>query len=167
MITPQDNIQPRIETLPEKKFVGKRMRMSFSKNKTYDLWRNFMPRRREIKNNISVDLFSIEIYPRQFFDNFNPDAEFEKWAAIEVTEFDQIPDGMETLVSPQGLYAVFVHKGPASTGAKTYRYIFETWLPNSQFLLDNRPHLAVMGETYKKDDPASEEELWIPVKPKR
>jgi len=123
-----------------------------------------MPRRCEIKNNIDSFLYSIEVYPPQFFDNFNPRAEFEKWAAIEVTDFEEIPDGMETMTSPEGLYAVFLHKGPASTGQKTYQYIFEAWLPNSDFLLDDRPHFAMMGEKYKKDDPGSEEELWIPVK---
>ena len=164
-MTQPSNVQYRIETLSEKKFIGMRRLMSFSENKTTQLWRNFMPRRNEIKNNIGTDLYSIEVFPPQFFDNFNSDAEFEKWAAIEVTDFNQISDGMETLTSPQGLYTVFVHRGPASTGEKTYRYIFETWLPNSQFLLDNRPHFAIMGEKYKKDDPDFEEELWIPVKP--
>jgi AraC family transcriptional regulator len=42
-----------------------------------------------------------------------------------------IPEGMETLVLPAGLYAVFIHKGPASTGPATYQYIFETWLPGA------------------------------------
>jgi AraC family transcriptional regulator len=39
------------------------------------------------------------------------------------------------------------------------------WLPDSGFELDNRPHFAVMGEKYKRDDDASEEEIWIPVRP--
>ncbi len=101
-----------------------------------------------------------------FFDNFNPDKEFEKWAAVEVEDFNGVPDEMETLKTPGGLYAVFLHKGPARKGVETYQYIFRTWLPNSTYLLDNRPHFAVMGIKYKKDSPDSEEELWIPVKPK-
>ena len=160
-------MEPKIEKLSEKKLVGKRMIMSFSKNKTYELWRNFMPRRKEIKNNISTELYSIELYTELFFNNFNPDAEFEKLAAIEVADFLTIPDEMETITLPDGLYAVFIHKGPASAGQKTYQYIFETWLPNSDFLLDNRPHFAIMGEKYKNEDPNSEEEIWIPIKRKQ
>ena len=72
---------------------------------------------------------------------------------------------MESIASPEGLYAVFVHKGPASEGPRTYQNIFATWLPNSDFILDNRPHFAIMGEKYKREDSDSEEELWIPVKP--
>jgi len=159
-------MEPQIKILTEKKFLGKRRIMSFSDNKTAELWKSFMPRRKEILNGIGSELYSIEVYAPSFFNNFNPDAEFEKWAAIEVSDFQPIPDGMETMISPEGLYAVFVHKGPASAGPKTYRYIFGTWLPSSDFLLDDRPHFAIMGQKYKHEDPGSEEELWIPVKPK-
>lgn len=72
----------RIENIASKKLVGKRTLMSFSKNKTFDLWRSFMPKRKEIHNNIGADLYSIQIYAPHFFDNFNPNAEFEKWAAL-------------------------------------------------------------------------------------
>ena len=155
---------PRIEILPEKKFVGKRIKMSFSNNQTHELWKSFMPSRREIKNNIGSDLYSVEVYEPLYFNNFNPEKEFDKWAAVEVTDFEKVPDDMDTLILPRGLYAVFLHKGAAGKGPETYQYIFGTWLPASDFLLDNRPHFAVMGEKYKNDDPDSEEEVWIPVK---
>lgn len=157
-------MKPGIETLTEKKFVGKRMAMSFSNNKTFELWRSFMPMRKEIQNQIGTKLYSIEVYPPCFFDDFNPGAEFEKWAALEVTEVQSVPTGLETITSPAGLYAVFVHKGPASDGPKTYEYIFATWLPESEHVLDNRPHFAIMGEKYKSEDPNSEEEIWIPIR---
>ena len=139
-------MKPKIETLREKKLVGKRLKMSFARNRTAELWRVFMPRRNEIKNRIGTDLYSIEVYAPLFWNNFTPDSEFEKWAVIEVADFDGIPDDMEAIQIPSGLYAVFVHRGPASTGPKTYGYIFETWLPDSNFSLDNRPHFAVMGQ---------------------
>ena len=138
--------------------------MSFSNNQTHELWKSFMPSRREIKNNIGSDLYSVEVYEPLYFNNFNPEKEFDKWAVVEVTDFETVPEDMETLISPRGLYAVFLHKGAASKGPETYQYIFGTWLPASDFLLDNRPHFAVMGEKYKNDDPDSEEEVWIPVK---
>lgn len=140
--------------------------MSFSDNKTSQLWKSFMPIRHEIQNNIGTELYSVEVYPALFFDSFNPGATFEKWAAVEVRDFNSVPETMETLLSPEGLYAVFVHKGPASEGPKTYQYIFQTWLPGSDYALDNRPHFAIMGEKYKQYDADSEEELWIPVKNK-
>lgn len=159
-------MQPEIEILKEKKLAGKRIRMSLSGNKTGELWRNFMPTRREIKNNIGSELYSVEVYDPQYFNNFNPETEFDKWAAIEVTDFDTVPNEMETITLPGGLYAVFLYKGPANEVPKTYQYIFGTWLQDSDFVLDNRPHFAVMNEKYKNEDPDSEEELWIPIKPK-
>jgi AraC family transcriptional regulator len=157
-------LEPRIEILPEKKFVGKRIKMSFSNNKTWELWRSFMPVRREIKNIIGTELYSIEVYEPLYFNNYNPEKEFDKWATVEVTDFEKVPDDMDTLILPRGLYAVFIHKGAAGKGPETYQYIFGTWLPASDFQLDDRPHFAVMGEKYKNDDPDSEEEVWIPVK---
>ncbi|HEY5122099.1 MAG TPA: GyrI-like domain-containing protein [Ignavibacteria bacterium] len=161
-------MEPRIETLTEKKLIGKRIRMTFSNNKTFELWKSFMTERKEIKNSKTNDLFSMQEYDESFdFKNFNQDAEFEKWAAMEVSDFGIIPDEMEFYTLTGGLYAVFIHKGAASKGPKTFQYIFGTWLPGSDYILDNRPHFEVLGEKYKNEDPASEEEIWIPIKPKK
>jgi AraC family transcriptional regulator len=159
-------MEPRIETLSEKLFVGQNTTMSLASNTTSALWQRFMPGRAEIKNKIGDELYSIEVYDEHHFDHFNVHAEFEKWAAVEVADFTAVPESMRTLRMPAGLYAVFIHKGPASLGPKTYEYIFTTWLPNSDYTLDTRPHFAVMGEKYKANDPNSEEELWIPIRPK-
>ncbi len=83
-----------------------------------------MPVRNEVQNVVGKELYSIEIYPVDFFNDFDPGKIFEKWAAIEVNDFNNIPDSMYTLITPRGLYAVFIHKGPASEGPKTYNYIF-------------------------------------------
>jgi AraC family transcriptional regulator len=159
-------MQPRIETLTEKKLIGQRIKMSYSDNKTFELWRGFMPRRKEIKNAVVPELYSLEIYPEGFFSKFSPERQFEKWAAVEVKSFESVPGGLETLILPGGLYAVFIHRGPASAGPRTYSHIFETWLPqNPDYRLDDRPHFALMGEKYRNEDPDSEEEIWIPLKP--
>ena len=160
-------MEPTFETLSEKKLVGKHMKMTLSENRTGELWRSFMPRRKEIRNNLTNDLFSIQVYDPPFDpDHFNQDTPFEKWAAIEVADFETIPSDMEPIILPGGLCAVFIHKGAASSGADTFRYIFGTWLPDSDYSLDNRPHFEILGAKYKNDDPASEEEVWIPVKSK-
>lgn len=160
-------MQPRIETLSEKKLIGKRMIMSLSNNKTPELWKSFMPRRREIQNSIGANLYSMQIYDPLYFSNFDSNADFEKWVTIEVTDFDKVPDEMETFTLIGGLYAVFIHKGDVSSASKTFQYIFATWLPNSDYILDNRPHFEILGEKYKNNDPTSEEEIWIPIQLKK
>ncbi|PSK81140.1 hypothetical protein CLV93_111117 [Prolixibacter denitrificans] len=52
--------------------------MSFADNQTGELWKSFMPRRREITNNVNQDLISMQVYPSGFFANFNPTTPFEK-----------------------------------------------------------------------------------------
>jgi AraC family transcriptional regulator len=147
----------------EKILVGKSAKMSFVNNKTFELWRSFMPEKGKIQNQIPVNLFSVEVYPDNFFRDFNPANEFDKWAAVEVSNLTEIPAGMDSLIIPQGLYGVFIHKGPASKGKDTYDYIFNRWLPVSDYSLDNRPHFALMDNRYKNESEDSEEEIWIPV----
>lgn len=160
-------MQPRIENLLEKKLIGKRLKMSFAENRTMELWRSFMPGRNEIKNRVNQDLISMQVYDDAFsFSNFDANASFEKWAVAEVSEFDAIPDGMESYTLSAGLYAVFEYKG-LNTDTAIFQYIFGTWLPLSEYALDNRPHFEVLGPKYKNNDPESEEEIWIPIKVKR
>lgn len=159
-------MKPEIRLLSSQKLIGIRMNMSLAANKTFELWRSFMPRRHEITHKVSAtDMLSMQVYPPSY--NFNPIdlyETFEKRAVIEVNDFDTVPEGMERFVLPEGLYAVFHHKGPASDGPRIFGYIFGTWLPASEYEIDNRPHFEVLGEKYKNDSPDSEEEIWIPVR---
>ncbi|WP_186757211.1 GyrI-like domain-containing protein [Echinicola salinicaeni] len=154
---------PRIIHSQEKHFIGMHLNMSLSENKTFELWKRFMPRRKELEVHLGNELFSIDVYPEDYFKAYDPSLVFQKWAAVEVAIGYTFPEGMEALTTPEGLYAAFVHKGLASEGAKTYQYIFNVWLPQSKYQLDERPHFAVMGDKYKNDDPNSEEEIWVPV----
>jgi AraC family transcriptional regulator len=83
-----------------------------------------------------------------------------------VADFEKIPTGMEGFVLSRGLYAIFHYRGSSAEIATLYRSIFEEWLPNSNYTLDQRPHVEVMGEKYKNNEPDSEEEIWIPIKPR-
>lgn len=157
---------PRIETLNEKKLIGIRLRMSLSDNRTGQLWKSFMPRRGEIHNNLTSDLVSLQVYPATYFADFHPANEFEKWAAVYVPDFDRVPDGMETFTLTGGPYAVFSYKG-LSNDPRIFQYIFGTWLPSSDFELDDRPQFELLGTRYKNNDPDSEEEIWIPIQIKK
>lgn len=154
--------QPRIELLKEKKLIGMRLTMSLVHNTTGELWRSFMPRRKEISNCISNDLIALQIYDENYFSSFHPSNTFEKWATLEVQDFTLVPMDMETYTLKGGRYAVFDYKG-SGADQRIYQYIFGTWLPNSDYLLDNRPHFEILGDKYKNADPESEEEIWIPI----
>ena len=133
-------------------------------NKTAMLWQNLMPRRHEIANAVGGDLYSVDVFDASFLEGrFNSSTEFEKWAAVEVEDLNHIPEGMDALVL-EGRYLVFQYKGLGGPAAAPfYTRIFAEWLPASGYKLDNRPHFALMGAKYRRDDPESEEEIWIPV----
>ena len=84
-------------------------------------------------NVFGTDLYSIEIYPPEFFEVFDPNTQFEKWTAVEVSGFDALLERLETLSAPASLYADFVPQGQASES-------------------DNQhTHFALMSETYKNE----------------
>lgn len=158
-------ITPRILTSESKKLIGMKLNMSLTQMKIAELWGKFMPRRHEISRPVSSDLISMAMYAPHHFSAFNPSREFERWAAVEVETVDALPEGMESFDVPGGLYAIFDYRG-SSADPSIFQYIFGKWLPQSDYLLDQRPHLEILGEKYKNNDPDSEEEIWIPVKQK-
>lgn len=158
---------PRIETLAAKKLVGKSLRMSIARDKTFELWHSFMTARKHIRNPLGTQLFSMQVYAHSLdFKDFNQDIEFEKWAATEVSSFDEIPADMKPYTLAGGLYAVFIHKGLPSDFPETFQFIYNSWLPSSGYVVDKREHFEILGDKYKNNDPTSEEEVWVPIKPK-
>ncbi|MEX1383577.1 GyrI-like domain-containing protein [Lutibacter sp.] len=159
-------MEPRIKILKAKKLIGYRLKMSLTNNKTGQLWGSFAPKIKDIKNKLSNEKISMQVYDTLYHTNFNPNNEFEKWATVEVADFKNVPNNMETFTLSGGAYAVFDYKGLSNDCSIFFQYIFMTWLPNSEYQLDNRPHFEVLGEKYKNNDPNSEEEIWIPIKKK-
>ena len=154
---------PKITQKSQTYLVGVKMTMSFANYKVEELWKNFIPRRKEINLALNDDLISMTIYGNDHFLNFKPTNLFDKWACKEVSAIDSLPPGMETYILPSGLYAVFQYKGLHNDPA-VYQYIFGKWLPGSVYSLDDRPHFEILGSKYKNNSPDSEEEIWIPVK---
>ncbi len=104
----------------------------------------------------------IPVYPNDYYANFSPAATFTKWAVVEVSTLEEMPTGMKSIILTGGEYAVFTIKGADSTPS-TFQYIFTQWLPNSIYILDNRPHFDILGEKTQQRDPDAEEEIWIPI----
>lgn len=158
-------LEPRIVTISDLKLIGKKIQTSLAENKTAELWKSFRPQVKQIENTAGSGLYSVQVFADGLnFDNFNPQTQFEKWAAIEVDEFTELPFGMEFFTIPGGKYAVFIHKGLPADFPKTSRYIHQEWMPNSFYELDNRPHFEIMTEDYSPNDPDAQEEVWIPIK---
>jgi AraC family transcriptional regulator len=80
--------------------------------------------------------------------------------------FDNVPKEMIKFELEGGTYAVFHFKGRIKDPA-IFQYIFNFWLPSSEYQLDHRPHFEILGENFKKNNMESEEEICIPIKDKK
>lgn len=159
-------LEPTIKTIRARTLAGMSSETTLATDNPVILWQAFMPRLKELTTIVGNELYAVQVYDAGFVKGgFTADSVFHKWAAVEVSGHEELPDGMEQLIVPAGEYAVFIHKGPASAFATTANYIYREWLPNSNYTLDDRPHLQVMGEKYLgHTHPDSEEEVWVPVK---
>lgn len=159
-------IAPEITNLPPQLWVGMHLQMSLAQDQTRILWQQFMPRREEIQHRINQELISMQVYPAQLnADTFHVDTVFEKWACVVVSKLESLPKGMASFSFPGGKYARFIHKGPSHTFPQTLAYLFGTWLPQSGFELDQRPHFEIMGSDYLgPEHPEAEEAAFLPIR---
>ena len=154
------NLPHRIEIIEPKKLIGFSIITSFQDDKTPLVWRKFMMRKNEITNRISDQLISLQIYP----ENFTPNQTFKKYALAEVSDFENLPEEFETFELKNGKYLVFNYKGKAENGPEIFGYIFQKFIPENQFEVDNRPHFEIFDDTYNPLDENAQEEIWIPIK---
>jgi len=158
-------MKPEIKHIHTKTLVGLNLYTHQLENKTFELWKNFKTTLYKNNPNMQHNFYSVEVYDASLdFQQFTPETKFTKWAAVLKSDITVVPEGMEEITIPEGLYAVFTHKGDFAQFGKTMQYIFGVWLPNSEYILDNRPHIAIMGEKYINNHPDSEEDIYVPVR---
>ena len=155
--------QARIVELSAKKLVGISKQMSRMNDMTPRLWRSFMPRRSEVLHRATQDYMSMQVFPDGAKQVADAAAVFAKWAVVEVSDYQDIPEGMASYDLAGGLYAMFIHNGPA-TDLSTIMYIFTEWLPGSVYELDDREHFEVLPQDYSALDPNAREEIWVPLR---
>lgn len=157
---------PKIVHQPSFKIIGHKAALSLTNFDVASLWKTFVPLSKHIAYRTSNCFISLSLYPESYFNNFDPKAIFEKWAAVEVLQFsDQCLAGLTSLVIPEGLYAVFQHEGN-SNNMQIFDYIYTQWLPKSEFHLANRPHFERLSAGYMPNQANAQEEIWIPVQAK-
>ena len=153
-------LQPEILTFDPIPVAALPMEMSLTGDKTSLLWRSFLVIMRE--SGYVGDLYSIRDYPEDYFSDFQPAKNFIKRAAMPWPLDLPLPAGLERYQIAGGLYAAFDYKGPASDSS-VFQYIYGSWLPQSGFRPDQRPHYEWLGPKYSNVLPDSEEQIRIPL----
>lgn len=83
-----------------------------------------------------------------------------------VTSADAVPDGMTVTHVPAGQYAVFTHR-LANGGYEGLNSVMENWLTSGPYEKSDNFIIEVYGERFKGgNQPDSEIDFWIPVKPR-
>lgn len=150
--------------MPATELAGFHVETSLDNDKTAILWKRFMSRRDRLIQPVSDTLWSVSIYPSDYFRGFDPQRSYIKWAALKIHDREAQAAEFDILDIPEGYYAIFNYHGP-SGNPEVFQYIFRDWLPNSPYLLDHRPHFERLGRGFFLNSPDSEEEIWISVRP--
>ncbi len=104
------------------------------KNENFEIpgtWVIFNQRFKEIKKSHDECVYGLCFStPDDSIGAFQP-GEFEYVAAAAVTEGVRIPEGMVYRQVPAHQYAIFTHHGKLDTLKDTYKFIYETWIPQA------------------------------------
>jgi AraC family transcriptional regulator len=146
--------------------AGKVIQTSLAENRTKALWQSLMRDKAYFPPKEFQHLYSVEIYPNTYFKTFDPTQTFQKWACVEWPDEHPLPHGFSAITIPEGLYAVCHYKGHHLKAFQTFQYLFNEWLPASDYVVDQRPHFEHMGKGYRGDSDDSEEFFYIPLAPK-
>jgi AraC family transcriptional regulator len=149
----------RFETLQAQQLSGLLVENPvFSNEETSQLWRGFRSRLKELSWQEGDDLFSVQVFSE------NQQGQIEqRWAAAR--HEGKVPDGMQSLKLPAGLYAVFLYRGSRNGFEEFILDKFLNVIPSYSLQIDDRPHFQRMGPAFNPFSDESEEEVWIPVKP--
>lgn len=143
--------------------VGLKIETSLAKNETQTLWRNFKIAIKDTELGRAKEFYSVQVYQDFNPETFDPTTIFTKIAAVQTSSGTDHAN-LENFEIPAGKYAVFEHIGPSHTFRETMKAMF-TWLRNSGYVLDDRPHFEILGEDYLGPlHPESKESVWLPIK---
>ncbi len=129
---------------------------------TQFLWESFL---QNWKSKIaSCDLISLQVYPEHYFEAYNPELNFVKWAGFIGNQDVEKPEELNKLIVPGGLYAQF--EIPLGTnGFSFFSAVFSQWIPQSGYGISNRPHYEIFDLAYQAKLPGAKERICIPIEP--
>jgi len=148
--------EPQLITKPSFSVVGMLIRTQPMTPEIPKLWDKFVPRIDEIQNGLEPHV------SYGLMDNFDQTG-MDYMTAISVTQATEIPTDMTHRNIPANTYAVF--ETTIATVGDTFGYIFNTWLPGSNYRQSPAPYFERYGETF---DPTSDPNfsIYIPVEKK-
>ncbi len=164
------SLEPRIYSIEERCFIGIKTQVigiESEKNniaeKLPELWNSFIPRLDEISQAVNQTCYGIISYEK---DNKNENS-LHYLACTEVSNINNIPEGMVATTLPKQMYAEFQHKGMVCVENvnQTINYIYSSWLLNSNMRHTYQPDIEIYGPEFQMKSEDSIIYYAIPVEP--
>lgn len=152
-------MEPEIITRSEVKVVGIARQYQEEDLDIETLWSAFRPNVSQISNRTGSNAFGI-------YEEYQESASsigFSYICSVEVSDLDNVPDGMISRIIPEHLYAVFQHKGAISSLPETLKYIWGSWLPKSKYDYVEKPDFELYAPSTQVGSTEKMLFLYIPV----
>jgi len=120
-------------------------------------WDRFAPHIEHFPNRIGNETFGV-CY------NGDGSGTIDYMAAVEVSDFTDLPSDYAHLRIPENRYAVFLHDDHISTIRRTVRTIWGKWLPESEYELADAPDFELYDGRLDPTTGNGGLEIWIPIK---
>jgi AraC family transcriptional regulator len=155
-------ISPEIVTLPSKKLVGIPFYHDVTqKNDLSREWANLIKNIHHIQYKIEPEKY----YQVQYWFEDQDPGTLYFFICTEVVSIETIPIQMTAKVIPEQKYLKFYHQGRANSVGKTYQYIYEEYLPETDYSLPYFYNFEYYGEKYIGPyNDSSISEIYIPIK---
>jgi predicted transcriptional regulator YdeE/DNA-binding transcriptional MerR regulator len=165
ILSPKDQkekiMEPKITTKPSFKSIGLSYIGKNEKGQIPQMWGVFNQRYPEIKTNDDSCCYGLCFSTVESAQ----EGEFEYIAAAEVEHDQDIPEGMVYREVPAYKYAVFTHHGKLDKLHETYKYIYETWLPQSNLRLHpDKFDMELYDERFIPDSEESAFDIYVALK---
>lgn len=157
-----NEMEPKIITKSPFTIVGLRYFGRNEHQEISELWGKFNEQVGEsgpIENETGEAAIGLCITP----EDAEEDGAFEYVAGFPVSAVGNVPEGFVVRHVPEYTYAVFAHQGDLPSLAKTYEYIYETWLPQSSYQLAAKLDFEYYNEDFKDFAPDSIFYIYVPI----
>jgi AraC family transcriptional regulator len=120
-------------------------------------WQRFLPHFGNVPGQLDRKAYGVKY-------NFDDLDNFDYLCGVEVADFTRVPQGWTNLRVPEQRYAVFTHSGHVSTIRRTWKAVWNAWLPTSGHDVSDAPHFELYDETFNSQTGMGGLELWVPIR---